>query len=178
MTRSGAPLLGSTFCDGTFFAGHAPRLAELLFAVVLLLSKGSASPLQLVAFLDFVQWFDLLSRPTLSVFDVVYAFVHSEPQDRVAPFSDGVIAELTWALLFAPFWEVDLSRGWSNVLGASDASTDFGFSVCAAKVSPSLSRRIGKAAGRALRHVRLKRVPGQIYHQRPRRGEALDIVPL
>ena len=168
-------LIGIDLCDGSFFAAHAPRLAVLLFAGVSLIRAGSASPLQLAAFIGFIQWFALLARPTLSVFDLVYAFVRREPQDIVAPLGEGVIAELSLALLLAPFWEVDLSRGWSSVLGASDASTDFGFGVCAAKISPSLSRRIGKAAGRGLRHVRLKVSPGQVYKQRSRRGEALRI---
>jgi hypothetical protein len=168
-------MIGIDLCDGTFFAAHAPRLAELLFSGVALISAGAASPLQIAAFIGFIQWFDLLCRPTFSVFDLVYAFVRSEPQGDVAPLSNDVIGELTLALLLAPFWEVDLTRGWSSVLGASDASTDFGFGVCAAKIAPSLSRRIGRAAGRGIRHVRLKRVPGQVYKQRPRQGDALNI---
>ena len=142
---------------------------------LLLFDKGHASPLQLAAYLGRAQRFDLLNRPTLAAFDKVYDFVHMTDDKVMAPLGETVLGEIALSLLLSPFWEVDATREWSTCLGASDASTDFGFGVCAAAVSPALSRRIGRAADRGHHHIRLLRSADPSYKREERKGKALHI---
>ena len=93
------------------------------------------------------------------------------------PVTAAVAGELALALLLSPFWEADLRRPWANVLGASDASTDFGFGFCAAQVSPDLSRRIGRAADKGDCFARLQRDQTEAEEPKERRG-VLHRVPL
>ena len=130
-------MIGIDLVDGTVFAAHAPRLARLLRGGLLLFDKGHSSPLQLAVYLGRAQWFDRLNRPTLAAFDKVYDFVRMSDDKAIAPLGEAVLGEIALSLLLSPFWEVDATRGWSTCLGASDASADFGFGVCAAAVSPT-----------------------------------------
>ena len=79
-------------------------------------------------------------------------------------------------LLFCRFfWDIELERGWSTVLAASDASTNFGFGLCAAKVTASLSRRIGRAADRGQHHIRLRQFGSQGVKRKARKGSELHL---
>ena len=57
-----------------------------------------------------------------------------------------------------PLCEADLGRPWSDLLGATDASVDFGFGACVAQCSPDRSRELGRLAERRGDYVRLDRL--------------------
>ena len=120
-------------------------------------------------------YFLRINRPTLAAFDKVYDFVRMSDDEAIAPLGEAVLGEIALSLLLSPFWEVDATRVWSTCLGASDASTDFGLGVCAAAVSPALSRRLGRAADRWHHHIRLLRSADPSYKRKELKGKALHI---
>ena len=80
-----------------------------------------------------------------------------------------------FSLVFAPFWEHDLHTEWASALGASDASTNYRFGVWAAKISPSLARRVGRAAARGDNFVRLSTKHGPEKVVKRRKGTMFRI---
>ena len=56
--------------------------------------------------------------------------------------------------------------GWATALGASDASTDFGFGVCASTVTEPVAQRIGRLAEKGDCFMRLQRDGDDVCEER------------
>jgi len=74
--------VGVALEDGVKFAAPPSRCMSLLLLVLLLAERGHASPSEVMQVLGTLQWFDLLLRLKLSVYDVVYKFT-ADDTDRI-----------------------------------------------------------------------------------------------
>ena len=153
--------LGCDFTSQPYLVEPATaKLSACFVGLMDVLDKGWASPKGLNGLLGLVQWFCLLQRPVFAVFDKVYAFVRKEPALKPRPLPLDVRQELAVALGLLPLLTVSLDRPYLNKLLACDAAPEFGFGVCAAKVSPVTMHQLGILAERRGDYVRLHRRPG------------------
>ena len=53
-----------------------------------------------------------------------------------------VLDEIALNIALFPYWSVDLTRRWIDIIPASDASQAFGFGLCIATAAPSLVREV------------------------------------
>ena len=124
----------------------AARCLALVMSFLHLLRRGAASPKQVHQFLEVMQWFDLLRRCKLSVYDKVYAFVRDADDACIRKIPVEVLAELSLGLLLGVFWRIDLQRTYLPLLSAIDASTEFGFGASVARLPMSMARRLARVA--------------------------------
>ena len=111
-----------------FFGPAVHELALLLHALSLLDDSDSpvkVSPIGIGAVLGVCQWFDLLTRPFLSVFFRCYEFARRMPQATPQTLPANVRGELFLCLSLAPLSEVDLQRPWSSTTVANDEADEF-----------------------------------------------------
>ena len=155
--RSGTAI-GIDLCEGAFLAPHAPKLALVVSGAAGLINAPALSPSGTSALLGHYTWFGLLARPMLSCFAEVYGRTLLPGLHDETPLSDRDLAELVAFVCLLPLCEADLSRPWSDLLGATDASVDFGFGACVAKCPPDRSRELGRLAERRGDYVRLDRL--------------------
>ncbi len=155
--RSGTAI-GIDLCDGAFLAPHAPKLALVLSGAAALVDQPPLSPSGTSALLGHFTWFGLLARPMLSSFAEIYGRTTLPGLHSETPLSRRDLAELMAFVCLLPLCEADLSRPWSDLLGATDASVDFGFGACVAQCSPDRSRELGRLAERRGDYVRLDRL--------------------
>ena len=104
------------------------------------------APKQVHQFMGVLQWFDLLVRPKLSVYSTVYKFTQNKEHLTVEKLPESVLAELACSLAWASFWRCDLRRPFLPLLGATDASSSYGFGASTARISSALARRISRWA--------------------------------
>ena len=125
--------------DGIFLGVPSKRCLYVMQGVIDLCRRRHASPKEIHSFLGVPQWYDLPCRPKLAVYHHVYRFVLSN-QDGVRKTAPrAVINEFLMSAALGVFWRVDLRRPFAPLVGASDASTDFGFGVSIQKCSPSVA---------------------------------------
>ena len=93
-----------------------------------------------------LQWFDLLNRGKLAVYDSIYAFELSEQPDMPRPLPQTARSELFASVALATFWSADLSREFLPFISATDASTEFGFGVAVANTGLDVVRRVATFA--------------------------------
>ncbi len=153
--------VGVDLVDGTSWAVPVPRIWTLLDAVVDLAQDPRASPGAVAAHLGAAQWYDLLRRLRLSVFDSVYDFCSgSKATDWVVVnLPPAVLAELVLDAVFAPFGTVDMLRPYLPFVGATDASSTFGHGAAIARLSEVRLRDLGRLACKAGDHVTLAHGP-------------------
>lgn len=145
-----------------------PHLAQPALQKLLTMLEGSldllhgqtGSPHAVNALLGLEQWFALLQRPALSVYDNVYGFVRSEPQTQPTKLPVPVQRELAVALGLLPLLSVSLDKPWHTELLACDASPAFGFGVCAATCTHKQVAGVGRLAEKRGDYVRLHKDPG------------------
>ena len=111
--------------DGTQWHPPASRLLELLSGVVNLSTLRRCSPGALAGYLGVSQWFCLLRRLRLSVFDGVYSFCSGvKTRDRtVVDCPADVLTELLADAALFCFGAVDMTVAFLPLVGATDAST-------------------------------------------------------
>ena len=119
-----------------------------------------------------LQWFDLLARSKLAVYDSVYDFMQlSDPQcSRTMP--GDVRSELQVSLGLAIFWSADLSRRHLPFLSATDASTSYGFGVSTAAADIDMVRAVSRYAEKRWDYVVLGKASASRDHKaiKPRAG--------
>ena len=113
-----------------------------------------ASPGAVWSLLGSLQWFDLLVRSKLSVYDAVYDFVRLDPKWSRIPVPPHVSSEILCSAVLGLFWSVDMSAPYLPMFATSDASTSFGFggavAACSVDEVRALSRldeRVGDYVG-------------------------------
>ena len=111
--------------------------------------------MQLQTFMGSLQWFDLLNRPTLAALDEIYNFNRLASPSISRALPSAVAAELAISLLLLPLVQVNMRRPWCQILGATDASTEYGFGACTAQVTEAQARQLGRWASKGDCFVRL-----------------------
>ena len=153
-----APCVGIDLVDGRQWWPPGDRLASLFAAVLDLAQLRFASPGAVAAYLGVTQWFCLLRRPRLSVFDRVYGFctgaLATDWTKRNVP--DEIIRELLVDAVLAAFGSVDMHRQHLDFVGATDASSCFGLGAAVARLPASQLRQIAGLCCKAGGHVTLR----------------------
>ncbi len=143
--------VGVDLVDGTHWRAPVGRLWSL-FDAVLDLSRGCrCSPGSVAAYLGVAQWYDLLRRLRLSVFEHVYDFASGiKAKDwSVTDILPRVLEELLLDAVLSAFGAVDMQRPFLPFLGATDASTDYGHGATVAPMSGSDLRRVSRLSCKA-----------------------------
>ena len=135
-------VLGIDLVEGTSLAPKLSGFIDILRAGADVISRGTASPLAVHSFLGKLHWNDLLNRCLLSCFADVYEFTQREQTSKVIQLPSSVIGEFALNLAIFPYWNVDLTRGWMDILPVTDASESFGLGLCVADIAPSYAREI------------------------------------
>ena len=135
-----APCVGVLLEDGRRLGAPPARCLYAVAGVIHLCKSPWASPKEIHEFLGVLQWYDLLCRPKLSIYDRVYTFVRdrNDTTRRVVP--KAVLRELLSAVMLAVHWRVDLTRPYAPLIAASDASTEFGFGVSVNHCDPAAAQ--------------------------------------
>ena len=105
------PCVGVELIGGTRWFAPGQRLWSLLDAVIEVVACRRASPGSVAAFIGVAQWFDLLRRLRLSVFNNVYDFASGcKAKDwLVFDIPPAVFSELLLVTVLAPFGVADMS---------------------------------------------------------------------
>ena len=136
-----ATCVGVNLVDGKYLDVPAARYLAMLLSFFFLHRRAVGSPKQVQQLLGALQWYDLLLRPKLSIYEAVYAFTRMELPCEV-------LAELSCSLCLAVFWRCDLTRPFLPLLGATDASTEYGFGASVVRTSEACVRRVARWAER------------------------------
>ena len=158
VAASSGTAIGIDLDEGLYLAPHAEKLALVLSGAGCLTDSLKLSPSGMSALLGHYTWFGLLDRPMLSCFAEVYAHARLDGLHTERALSPRCIAELLAFVALLPLCEADLQRPWSELLGATDASVDFGFGACVTDCTPARSRELGRLAERRGDYVRLDRL--------------------
>ena len=134
------------------------------------------SPLQLQTVLGHLAWFALLARPIFSTLHEAYADARRDDATPARP-RDACLAELLLFMMLMPFVDADLTRPWSNIIVASDASPSFGFGVSVAPASADDLRAFSRTAARRGAFARLERDGCYLDEEaeKPRKGRACPL---
>ena len=165
-----ATCVGVSLEDGTHLGVPPARCLSMIVTVLYLLESQKASPKQVHQQLGVQQWFALLQRCKLSVYDQVYAFVR-DPQDTCARLlPKTVMFELAVGMLPGVFWRLDLQQPFLPLLSATDANTTHGFGASVAQLPTQMVRRLARVAAGA----QAKRL-GEAHHLDISLGDFVDI---
>ena len=136
--------LGVQLEEGVRFGVPPSRVASLFWMVKRAVEDPRLSCRDLEVILGSLQWYHLLRRPLLAGLHQVYRHIHGQPVVACPELPEGVVEELACAVLFSAFWTVDLCKPYAPLLGASDASTAFGFGACVSPFPPELVPRLAR----------------------------------
>ena len=141
-----ATVVGVNVEKGLALAAPPGRCISLFVSVLQLTSAALVTPRQVLEILGVLQWFDLLCHRKLSVYNAIYAFTRTEPATTELVLPPAVRDELFMPLCSGIYWYTPLDKPWASWVGATDASSSFGFGASVLKVSPDEVRRIAKVA--------------------------------
>ena len=164
-----ATCVGVDLCGGTSWAPPPARLWGLLDAISDLARLRVGSPGGVAAYMGVAQWYDLLRRLRLSVFNLVYDFSSGSKAKDWSRTSvpDGVIGEMLLDMVLAPFGTVHMRLPYLEVVAATDASRQYGHGGVIARLPRSEVRKIAKLASKRGGHVQL--------HEGQELAEALEM---
>ncbi len=145
--------VGVELVGGRWWWPPALRMWSLLRAVRALLAVRRASPAAVRALMGTLQWYDLLERTKLAVYDEVYAFAASEPEKVRRSVPAACLCELLCGVVLGPFWGFDMRRPHQPLVIASDASTSFGLGVSVADLHIDRVRGLARLDTKAGDHV-------------------------
>ena len=145
--------VGVELVDGRWWWPPASRMWTLLSAVAELLEDPHASPAGVRAFLGTLQWYDLLERSKLSVYDDVYGFAASSPEAEQRCVPRTCLTELLCGVVLGPFWGFDMRTPHQPLIVASDASTSFGLGVSVTELPLERVRALSRLDVRTGDHV-------------------------
>ena len=137
--------VGVDFIHGCFLDVPGARYLAMIMTFLHLHSCKVASPQQVQQFLGMVQWYDLLVRPKLSVYSSVYKFTLSNDENKKT-LPDAVLGELACSVCLGIFWRCDLRRPFLPLIGATDASTSYGFGGSFVRTSTATARQVARWA--------------------------------
>ena len=162
--------LGISLRGGVALTPRSDRLGTIPDASADLLSRGACSPKQLSSFIGVLQWQNLLNRPLFSCLGSVYAFCQLADDNTVTSLWPSVLSEITLNVCLLHFWIIDLTAGWMNVIGATDASPSFGYGMGLASISPDALRAAAAEAYGPDCVFRQTPTASELAAEKPRRG--------
>ena len=139
-----ATCVGVALESGRYLAVPPARCLAMFVGVLWLMACKYASPRQVHQQLGTQQWFDLLCRCKLSVYDKVYSFVRNPSDTLPRNIPSPVLVELAVGILLGVFWRLDLQRPFLPLLSATDACTEFGFGASVARLPEGMVRRLAR----------------------------------
>ncbi len=141
--------VGVVLEHGVTWAPPGSKIALLMNAMLHFFHHRAAAPGIVARYMGVVQWFDLLQRCKLSTYQEVYSFARRDAPWIRQPLPDDVVVELLLGVVLAPFWSGDLLREFLSLVGASDASSSFGFGGAVAYLLVEDVRGMSRLAERA-----------------------------
>jgi hypothetical protein len=136
-------VIGCDFDGGHgFLDANADKQLQTMHDAVTMLATGAGSPCAVMQLMGSLQWFDLLVRSKLAVYQHIYDFERLPNPAVSRELPSSVRSELQVSLALAPFWSADLGRPYLPLVSATDASTTYGFGVCVADVDVNTVRNI------------------------------------
>ena len=137
--------VGVDLDNGRFLDVPGARFMAMILAFLHLHVCRVASPKGVQKLLGALQWFDLLVRPKLSVYSDIYKFtLPGDGHDALLPAE--VLAELACSLCLGVFWRCDLRRQFVPLVGATDASTSYGFGASCIRTTSAAARKLARVA--------------------------------
>ena len=169
--------VGVDLIDGRYWTPPSERLWRHLDAVVDLSKHGVGSRGGVAGFLGSAQWFDLLRRLRLSVFDHVYGFssgsLAKDWTQMTVPTE--VTGELLLDTAFALFGCVDMNLPFLPLIAATDASTEYGHGGVVSQASIEEVRRVARMACKLGGHVCMEDGPALSHELLARLGPRHDL---
>jgi hypothetical protein len=150
-----ATCVGVELVDGTHWWPPASKMWHLIYAAIYLATERRASWVSVLAFQGTLQWFDLLQRLKLSMYQEVYGFAKRQPEWDVVDVPTDVLIELVCGVGLAPYWAFDMTVPHLPFLGATDASIEFGYGACVARMGVNKLREIARLDSKVGDHVEL-----------------------
>ena len=139
--------LGCDFDGGQgFLDANSSKEIQVLFDAAFILSKDLVTPDSIMKLMGSMQWFDLLNRNKLAMYDSIYLFEQMPSPESAYRLPGGARSDLQASLALAPFWCADLSREHLPFISATDASSSYGFGVCIANASAAVIRKVASFA--------------------------------
>ena len=154
--------------DG-FLDASSSKQMQALHDAASVLASGSTSPGSVMQVMGSLQWFDLLARSKLAVYDTIYDFEQLPNPDASQVMPPAARGELQASIALAPFWSADLSRPFLPFISATDASTTFGFGVCVADATEDVVRAVASYAEKRGDYVVLNRSVADVAGKVPKR---------
>ena len=143
-----ATCIGVDLENGLRWVAPGARCKAAIITVSALCTARVASPRQVHNCLGVLQWYELLVRCKLSVYDSIYAFVSRDGEHIEQSIPHQVMSELLMSAFLAVYWSVDITRPFLPLLCASDASTDFGLGGSVVKLPIEQIREMARWAGK------------------------------
>ena len=144
--QTGAVCIGLALENGTHWSAPLARCLSMILMVTMLVSHMVASPSQIQQVLGTIQWYDLLCRPKLSVFNRSYAFAGDGRDDTLRALPAVVAGELILSVVLGVFWSSDLRRPLLPLVCCSDASTSFGFGGSVLRTTDAIAQQFARVA--------------------------------
>ena len=128
---------------GTQLAGSR-RALGMTWAVRHALRKRALRPSDAETLMGTLQWYDLLRRTKLAIYQDVYQWIRQGDHTSPASVGQTVLDELTLGIILGIYWRCDLTRPFIPRISASDASTVFGFGVSTAPFPVELLHAVAR----------------------------------
>jgi len=147
--------VGVDLVDGLRWEAPAAKLAFGFLGSLRLLEAATVCPQVASRWLGIHQWYDLLRRPLLSIFEDTYSFVRAEPALKAVPLPVAVRREILLAAVGCLHWNFDLTAPLSNIVGATDASTSFGLGAATIETDTATAWGLARHTARVMDYVDL-----------------------
>eukprot|EP00435_Cladocopium_sp_Y103_P032399 s3897_g8.t1 len=170
-----ATCVGVRLENGTRLAVPPPRCLAIILSVLALAECDFSTSKDVQAVLGTMQWFDLLQRGKLSVYDKIYAFVGNCEDAEIRHLPAVVLEDLLLGALLRVFWAADLTREFLPKLFASDASVEFGFGASYVDMPSAEVRKVARLAEKQGDFVVLDGAPMSAH--KSRLGQASSTCP-
>eukprot|EP00438_Fugacium_kawagutii_P006402 Skav224255 [mRNA] locus=scaffold2636:65958:71034:+ [translate_table: standard] len=170
-----ATCVGVCLEDGVQLAVPPQRCLAIILSVLTLAARGFSTPKDVHAVLSTMQWFDLLQRGKLSVYEKVYAFVGRREDTETRRIPAAVLEELLLGALLGVFWTADLTREFLPKLFASDASVEFGFGASYVGLPTEEVRKVARLAEKQGDYVVLDGAPISAHKSRLGQAHQLNL---
>ena len=141
--------VGLALENGTHWSAPPQRCLGLLLLVLKVVAEGVSSPARVHHILGTMQWYDLICRPKLSVYERIYSFTGNRHDDTLQIVPADVLGELLHSIVLSVYWSIDLRRPFLPLAGCSDASGTFGFGASVLRTSLDTVRNLAWITGRA-----------------------------
>jgi len=148
--------VGIDLVAGRWWVAPPATAARLLHAAADLADTPSASPAATAAFLGSLQWLHLLRRPLLAGLGASYTFAREATDWSRSVMPRSVRAELVGGAVLGLFWEVDMWQPFLPLVGATDASLEFGHGAAVAPLPVEEVEALARLAHKTGEHVVLE----------------------